>query len=392
MRAKRVYFDNAATTPLDPKVIATMHKFESQFFGNPNSIHLEGQAARAQIDFARADVAAAIFAQPQEIIFTSGATEANNMAIKGAVSLALPKMYDKPHVITTYLEHQSVFNTVQELELQGIIEATYVKPDKNGLIKAEDVIKAVQDNTVLVSVIFVSNEIGSVQPIREIGKLLAEINAKQEHRVLFHTDAVQAFKYYNCHVEKLGVDLMTLSAHKLNGPKGVGAFYLRTGVKLANLLHGGSQEYGLRPGTQNTVGIIGFAEAVKLAGDFEARNKTGQKIRKLSDELIKAIKKIKGVELNGPVGENRTPDNVNFTITGLDQEMVIAKFDLAGFAVSTGSACVSGSAEPSHVIESLGKKYKDPAATVRVSLGKQNTLAEIKSFIKTLEKILTASK
>lgn len=388
MNRKRIYFDNAATTPLDKKVAAAMEKFQAEFFGNPNSIHYEGQQARAKIDFARADIAAAISAQPQEIIFTSGATESNNFAIKGTVSFALAHMNEKPHVITTLLEHQSVYNTVKKMEEQGIIEATYLKPDQQGMIKAEDVIKAVKDNTVLVSIIFVSNEIGSVLPIREIGKMLAEINSKQKYKIVFHTDAVQALKYYNCHVEKLGVDLMTISSHKINGPKGIGALYVKTGTKIENLLHGGSQEYGLRPGTQNTVGIIGFAEAVKLLGDFENKQKSAEKIRKLSNNLINAVKKIKNFEINGPVGENRAPDNVNFTIKDMDQEMVIAKLDLAGFAVSTGSACVSGSAEPSHVILSLGKNYQEPAAIVRVTLGKQNTESEIKHFIDQIKNLI----
>jgi cysteine desulfurase len=252
------------------------------------------------------------------------------------------------------------------------------------MIQAEQIIQSVKDNTVLVSVIFVSNEIGSILPIRQIGKFLTEVNSRQKYKIVFHTDAVQAFKYYNCHVEKLGVDLMTISAHKINGPKGIGALYVKPGTKIENLLHGGSQEYSLRPGTQNTVGIIGFAEAVKLLGDFEQKQESAEKIRKLSDELLDEIKKIKNFEINGPIGENRAPDNVNFTIKGEDQEMVIAKFDLAGFAVSTGSACVSGSSEPSHVILSLDKKYKDPSATVRITLGKQNTDAEIKSFIQLL--------
>jgi cysteine desulfurase len=385
MNKKRIYFDNAATTPLDKKVVAAMDKFQAEFFGNPNSIHYEGQQARAKIDFARADVAAAISAQPQEIIFTSGATESNNFAVKGTVAFALSHMNEKPHVITTLLEHQSVYNTVKKMEEQGIIEATYLKPDRSGIIPAEDVIKAVKDNTVLVSVIFVSNEIGSVLPVREIGKLLAEINARQKYKIVFHTDAVQALKYYNCHVEKLGVDLMTISAHKINGPKGIGALYVKTGTKIENLLHGGSQEYSLRPGTQNTSGIIGFAEAVKLLGDFENKQKSAEKIRTFSDSLLAAVKKMENFEINGPVGEDRTPDNINFTIKGMDQEMVIAKLDLAGFAISTGSACVSGSTEPSHVILSLNNNYEEPAATVRVTLGNQNTADEVNQLINILQ-------
>jgi cysteine desulfurase len=366
---------------LDKKVVLAMSEFQEEFFGNPNSIHLEGQQARAKIDFARQTIAESIFAKPQEIIFTSGATEANNMAVKGVVSYAFANLNEKPHIVTTLLEHQSVYQTVKKMEEKGIIEATYVKPSKEGLIKVEDVIAAIKDNTVLVSVIFVSNEIGSVLPIREIGKYLAEANKKLKQKIYFHTDAVQAYKYYNCHVEKLGVDLMTISGHKINGPKGIGALYVKGGSKIDNLMEGGSQEYDRRPGTQNTVGIIGFAEAVKLLGDFEAKQKAGEQIRQLSSQLLDELKNIKDCELNGPEGENRAPDNVNFTLKGIDQETVIAKFDLAGFAVSTGSACVSGSTKPSHVIESLGKNYMEPSATIRITLGKQNTLNEIKKFI-----------
>jgi cysteine desulfurase len=386
MKSKRVYFDNAATTPLDKRVALAMSKFQAKYFGNPNSIHYEGQQARAKIDFGRAEIAHAISAKPQEIVFTSGATEANNIALKGVVSYYLQKMNEKPHVVTTLLEHQSVYATLKMMEQHGIIEVTYIKPDQSGVVDAEQIIKAIKDNTVLVSVIFVSNEIGSVLPIRQIGKHIAEINTNQKQPIYFHSDAVQAFKYYNCHVEKLGVDLMTLSAHKINGPKGIGALYVKSGTKLDNLMEGGSQEYGIRPGTQNTVGIIGFAEAVKLQGDFEERSKTGEQIRKLSNLLISEIQKMENIELNGPIGEDRAPDNVNFTLKGTDQETIIAKLDLAGFAVSTGSACVSGSTAPSHVIQSLNKNYKDPAATVRITLGRQNTESEMKLFLETIHK------
>jgi cysteine desulfurase len=384
---KRIYLDNAATTPLDPKVQKAMVDFEKKFFGNPNSIHYEGQQARAKIDFARTEVAQAISAKPQEIIFTSGATEANNMAVKGMVSAALSEWNEKPHVVTTELEHQSVYNVVKKMQDQGIIDATFVKPNRDGMISSDDVIKAIRDTTVLVSVIFVSNEIGSVLPIREIGKALADVNKKQRHKVYFHTDAVQAFKYYNCHVDKLGVDLMTLSAHKINGPKGIGALYVRTGTNLDNLLEGGSQEYGRRPGTQNSVGIIGFAEAVKQLGDFEARSKTGDKIRKLSAGVLHQLSRMDKIEINGPLGDDRCPDNINFTIKGVDQETAIAKLDLAGFAVSTGSACVSGSSEPSHVILALNKDFNDPSATVRVTLGSQNKLKELEEFLEAINSL-----
>ncbi len=386
MKQTRIYFDNAATTPLDRKVALAMSKFQNEFYGNPNSVHLEGQRARALIDSARTMIAESIFAKPQELVFTSGATEANNMAIKGVTSFALANMNEKPHLITTEIEHHSVYKVVKKMESYGIIEATYVKPNKDGMVSVDDIVSAIKANTILVSVVFVSNEIGSVLPIREIGKAIADINAKNggvHGKIYFHTDAVQALKHFNCHVEKLGVDLMTISSHKIYGPKGIGALYIKSGTKLDNLMEGGSQEYGLRPGTQNSVGIIGFAEAVKLLGDFEARQKAGQEIRKLSDLLLDEVKKL-GFEVNGPVGEDRAPDNVNFTIKGQDQDTIIAKLDLAGFAVSTGSACVSGSSEPSNAILALNKGYKDSSATVRVTLGKQNTIKEIESFLAVL--------
>lgn len=385
---KRVYFDNAATTPLDKKVIKAMADFELEHYGNPNSIHREGQKAKALIDFARAEVAKSIFAKPQEIIFTSGATESNNFAVSGVVSHAINERQIKPHVITTLLEHQSVYNLISHLKTRGIIEATFIAPSKDGLISADKIISEIRDNTVLISAIYVSNEIGSLIPIRDIGRQLNEINLKLKNKIYFHTDAVSAFKYYNCHVEKLGVDLMTFSAHKINGPKGIGALYIKSGTKLDNLIHGGSQEYGKRPGTQNSVGIIGFAKAVELLGSTDAKLLSQQKIRKQSEYLLHEINKIPQCEINGPIGEDRSPDNVNFTIKDKDQDTVIAKLDLAGFAVSTGSACVSGSTEPSHVILSLNKNYKNPSATVRVTLGKQNSLGEIKKFVHLVNEIL----
>ena len=393
MKTKRIYFDNAATTPLNKRVAKAMSDFELKFYGNPNSIHREGQRARAAIDFARAGIAKFIGAKPQEIIFTSGATEANNYALRGVVSNALHNLRfpsgSKPHIITTQLEHQSVYNTVKLMEEWGIIDVTYLKPTKDGLIAAEDVIKSIKDETILISTIFVSNEIGSVLPIREIGKHLAEVNARQKTQIYFHTDAVQAAKYFNLNVDKLGVDLMTLSAHKLNGPKGVGALYVRTGTHIDNLLTGGSQEYDKRPGTQNTPGIIGFAKALDLLGSLEDRQDQAQKVKILRDKLISEISKFDNCDLNGPADDRRAPDNINFSIFGADSELIMSKLDLAGIAASTGSACVSGSTEPSHVIRALGKINDIPAATVRLTLGSQNSLSEVRQVIKVISEVVS---
>jgi cysteine desulfurase len=288
------------------------------------------------------------------------------------------------------LEHQSVYNLIHKLALGGVVDATFIHPDKNGIISAAQVIEALKKNTVLVSIIFASNEIGSVLPIREIGKALSELPPTTYNlRPLFHVDAVQAAKFYNLNVEKLNCDLLTLSAHKIGGPKGIGALFVKTGVKLNKLMEGGSQEYGRRPGTQNTTGIIGFARAVELLGSLETRQKNSEKISKLRDKLIKEISKIAGVELNGPVGEDRIADNVNFTIRDVDQDALMTTLDLKGIAASTGSACVSGSSTPSHVIESLGKVKKGLAATVRFTLGSDTKSADIDFVIKTLKQIVS---
>jgi cysteine desulfurase len=385
MNKARIYLDNAATTPIDKRVAQAMRDFELKYYGNPSSTHREGQNARAKIDFARAAIAKFINAKPQEVLFTSGATEANNIAIQGVINnyyRGAQNLKAKPHVVTTSLEHQSVYNVIKTLEERGVVEATYVRPIKDGVIEAKDVLNAIRDNTILVSVIFVSNEIGTVLPVREIGKALADL------KPLFHVDAVQAAKYLNCNVEKLECDLMTLSAHKIFGPKGIGALYIKSGTKLGNLMFGGSQEYDKRPGTQNTSGIIGFANAVDLLGPLEKRQKLSDKISTLRDKLISAITKINDVELNGPRGELRTADNVNFTIFDIDQDALMTALDLAGIAASTGSACVSGSSKPSHVITSLRPVSDRQAATVRFTLSMYTKAAEINYVIKTLPALI----
>ncbi|OGE87597.1 MAG: hypothetical protein A3J07_02670 [Candidatus Doudnabacteria bacterium RIFCSPLOWO2_02_FULL_49_13] len=379
---RRIYLDHAATTPVNPHVAQHMRDFELQHFGNPSSSHREGQNARAKIDFARAAVGKFLNAKPQEIVFTSGATEANNLATQGVINYAVQKNKSKPHVVTTQLEHQSVYNTVKELEKRGVIEATFVKPDKNGKIRPDQILKAVKKNTELVSVIFVSNEIGTILPIREIGQSIKGL------KPIFHVDAVQAAQFYNCNVEKLGCDLLTLSAHKIYGPKGIGALYIKSGLKLANLTFGGSQEYGKRPGTQNTAGIMGFAKAIELLGPLENRQDQARKISTLRDLLIDNALRIKNVELNGPTGEERAANNASLTVYGVDQDALMTALDLAGIAASTGSACVSGSSVPSHVIEALGKIGQADAATIRLTLGQNTKPSEIKSAVNILTKII----
>lgn len=374
---KRVYFDYNATTPVDPRIVRTMRDFELRIFGNPSSIHREGQKARAAIDFARVRIAKFLNAHPGEIIFTSGATEANNLALQGVLAAHKKNSRKIPHIVTTELEHHSVYDTVKKMVSRGEAKATFVKPDKNGQIAAKTIFNAIRPDTILISVIFVSNEIGSILPIRELGKLILTYNLKHKSKILFHTDAVQAAKFYNLNADKLNVDLMTLSAHKLYGPKGIGVLLVKKGTLFEPIFEGGSQEYGFRPGTQNTTGIIGFAKAVELLGSLETRQKQERSIRRLRDELMNNLLKIPGVELNGPVGENRSPDNLNTLIYGIDQDALITALDLAGVSASTGSACSSGSAEVSHVIKSLNKTIMEPTAVARFSLGRYTTRQDI---------------
>jgi cysteine desulfurase len=302
------------------------------------------------------------------------------------VNYHLQKGTDKPHIITTKLEHQSVYNTVRELERRGVVTATYISPDRNGLISAENILSAIKPSTVLISVIFVSNEIGSILPVREIGHALK--TGHHPSRPVFHIDAVQAAKFFNLNVEKLDCDLLTLSAHKLYGPKGVGALFVKTGLKMANLSIGGSQEYGKRPGTQNTVGIIGFAKALELLGPLEEKEALSQKISILRDQLIDNVLAIKDVELNGPRTLNRVADNASFTIYNVDQDALLTALDLEDLSASTGSACVSGSSEPSYVIEALGKLAGTQAATLRLTLGSNTTAAEISRASKIITKVI----
>jgi len=385
---KRVYLDYAASTPIHPKVSKAMADFDAKYFGNPNSLHREGQEARAKIDLARADIAKFISAQPQEIIFTSGATESNNLAIQGVVSFAINEFSFKPHIITTKIEHPSVYKIIKTLEERGVVSATYISPDKSGIINPEEVIAAIRHETVLISVIFVSNEIGTIVPVRAIGKLLAEINDKQKHKIIFHTDAAQAIKYENCNVEKINCDLLTFSGHKIYGPKGIGVLYVKTGTKINSLFYGGQQEYKLRPGTQNTPGIIGFAKAIELMGSLDKRLDSAKKITTLRDQLISGLTKIPNIVLNGPGGKEGTSDLVSITIYGIDQESLLASLDLAGISVSTGSACISGAVEPSHVIVALGRINNRRAASVRFTLGAKTTAEEIKYTINTFTTIV----
>ena len=375
---KKIYLDYAATTPLDPKVLEAMTPFLKSDFGNASSIHEPGQKAREAIDKAREKAAEFLNCAASEIIFTGSATEANNLAVFGVVKAAKKKDV-KPHIITTKIEHHAIIEPCEVLEREGTAEITYLTVDKDGLIKPEDVQKALKINTVLVSIMYANNEIGTIQPVVEIGQLL------KKSEVLFHTDAVQAINYLDCDVEKLGVDLLTLSGHKIYGPKGVGALYVRQGTSLAPLIYGGGQERGLRSGTENVAAIVGLGAAI---AQIKTEKVKMAQLMRLRDRLIDGVlTKIPTSRLNGS-RENRLPNNANFSFEAAEGESIVIALDQEGIAASTGSACSSRSLEPSHVLLALGLSHEQAHGSLRLTLGRYTTEQEIDRVLAVLPEII----
>jgi len=401
-----VYLDYAASTPIDQSVLRAMLPYFREEYGNPSSIHGFGQRALAAIDEAREKVAAFLGSVPSEVIFTGSATEANNLAIQGVVRSSQSAVNGAPHIITSQIEHDSVLEVCRQLEKEGV-EVTYLPVTKEGLVLASDLEKALKHNTILVSIMYANNEIGTIQPIAETANIIKNENTKRhtlsaKHpRIIFHTDAVQAANYLNCNIDKLGVDLLTLSAHKIYGPKGVGALYIRKGTVLRPLISGGGQEFNLRPGTENVAGIVGFGAAItqvtRLRQGYggQAGNKlpafakaaagkqvTG--ITSLRDMLInKMLKNIPRARLNGSA-EIRLANNANFCFPGVDAESLIIALDQKGIAVSSGSACSTRAIKPSHVLRAIGLSDKDARSSVRFSLGRYSTAAEINYLMEIL--------
>jgi cysteine desulfurase len=381
----KIYFDHAATTPVDPEVLQAMRPYFSDKFGNASSLHTFGQEAMEGVDKAREQVADFLGCSPLEVIFTSGATEADNLAIQGVVAAS---KVSKPHIITSVIEHPAVLEVCRSLARAKRAEISYVKVNKKGLIEVEEVKKLIQDNTILVTIMYVNNEIGTIQPIAEIGQLISKINKiRKTNKIYLHTDAVQALNYLDCQVNKLKVDLLSLSGHKIYGPKGVGALYVRQGTLIKPIQKGGHQEYGLRPGTLNTPLIVGLGKAVQKLGTRDSGLGT-RKIKKLRDRLMQEIiKKIPNVLINGDL-EKRVPNNLNISFLGTEGESLMLMLDMEGIAVSTGSACASGSLEPSHVLLALGLKHLEAHGSLRITLGKKNTEQEINQLLKILPRVV----
>lgn len=370
----KVYMDNAATTKLSPDVLNAMMPYLTDIYGNASSVHAFGREAHEGVEHARNQVAAAINASPDEIFFTAGGTESDNMAIKGVAHKYAKK---GKHIITTAIEHHAVLHTCEALEKEGY-EVTYLPVDEDGLISVEQVRAAMRDDTLLVTVMFANNEVGTIEPIAEIGALCRERN------VLFHTDAVQAVCHIPIDVRAMNIDLMSISAHKFHGPKGIGALYCRKGIVLEPVIVGGAQERKRRAGTENVAGIVGLGAAIERAHKNMSADMA--RVSALRDKLISGIlKNIPHVKLNGHPTQ-RLPQNVNFSIRYIEGESILLMLDINGIAASSGSACTSGSLDPSHVLLAMGIPHEIAHGSLRLTLSDMTTDEEVDYVLETLTK------
>ena len=371
-----VYADNAATTQVSPTAVAAMMPFLTEEYGNPSSFYSLGQRAAEALVKARETVAECLGAEPGEIYFTSGGSEADNQAIRSAAFVGAKK--GKRHIISTKFEHHAVLHTLAQLEKEGF-DVTLLDVHPNGVITVEDVANAIREDTCLVTIMFANNEIGTVQPIKEIGALC------REKKIPFHTDAVQAVGHVPINVKEMNIDMLSLSGHKFHGPKGIGALYVRRGIPLKNLIEGGQQEKGKRGGTENMPGIVGMAAAMKEAIDHMDENMT--KITALREKLITGLEKIPHSKLNGD-RNIRVPGTVNFCFEGIEGESMLLLLDANGIAASSGSACTSGSLDPSHVLLALGLPHEVAHGSLRLSIGEYNNEAEIDHILETVPKVV----
>ncbi len=370
---KKIYLDHAATTPVDSRVFNSMKPYFSSRFGNASSLHSSGQIAKQALEKAREKVARAIGAKSNEIIFTSGGTESDNLAILGTINANVGK-----HIITSEIEHPAVLNTIKFLEKNGF-DITYIPVDRDGIIKVEELESVIKAETVLISIMHANNEIGTIQPIEEIG------NIAQAKGIPFHCDAVQSVGKIEVDVNKLNVDLLSISSHKIEGPKGVGALYRRENRKIEPIQFGGGHERGLRSGTENVCGCVGFAKAIELTTENLERN--SEKMRNLRDKLIDEVLKIPDSYLNGH-RTKRLPNNANFRFKYIEGESLLLYLDQKNIEASTGSACSAKSLEPSHVLTAIGIKHEDAHGSLRLTLGPKNTESEIEYVLDTLSPIV----
>lgn len=385
-----IYLDHASTTPVDHSVVEAMRPYWSEIYGNSASQHAFGREAAAATDEARDTIARFLQCQYGEIYFTSGATESNNLAIFGIFEAAQKKFpHITPHIIVSSIEHPSVLDACKELQKRGA-EVTYMPVDENGILDKKDIQKHIKDETILVCIMHTNNEVGTVQPIRRFGKYIQKTNQKRKElfhqrqikqelpHIHFHVDATQAAPYFKIHVDDLLADMISLSAHKVYGPKGIGVLYVRAGTILRQQVFGGGQERGVRPGTVPTALTIGAAKAFELAAT--SRDADSAYISELRDVMIEELLKIPGTKLNGSM-EHRSPNNINVSFEGVSAERLLLNLDMKGVAVSHGSACSSGSMEASHVLKAMGLSDERCHSAIRITLGRQNTESDIQAAL-----------
>ena len=376
MENRLIYVDNSATTPISKEVLDAMMPWLTEGYGNASSIYSKGREAGWALKGAREQIASILGAQPNEIYFTSGGSESDNWAIKGAAATMAKR--GKKHIITSAFEHHAVLHSCAALEKQGF-EVTYVPVHENGIVRVEDIEAAIRPDTGLVTIMYANNEIGTVQPIKEIGALC------RKHKIWFHTDAVQAFGHVPINVEEQNIDMLSVSGHKIHAQKGVGLLYVKRGVVLPNLIDGGAQERGKRAGTENIAGIVGLAKAMEIASqNIEER---GERTKVLRDKLIDNILKIERTRLNGD-REKRLPGNVNISIEGIEGESLLLSLDMYGICASSGSACTSGSLDPSHVLLAIGLCHEVAHGSLRISLSDENTMEDVDRILEVLPGIV----
>lgn len=377
---KIIYADNAATTSVHPRVLAEMLPYLGEFYGNPSSLYSKGQEVNVCIEGARKRIAKILNCEPREIYFTGCGSESDNWAIKGAVDAYMQRYKtDKCHIITTKIEHHAVLNTCKALEKKGV-DVTYLEVDKNGSVNPEDVIKNLREDTCLVAIMYANNEIGTVEPIAEIAKLLAD------KKVLFFTDAVQAVGHVPVDVKKLGVDMLSLSGHKFRAPKGIGALYIKSGVVIKNLIDGGGQERSKRGGTENVASIMALAKALEIAN--EQMQDDNARLAMLRDELIRRITSEIPESLLTGHPTKRLPGTASFVFKYIEGESLLLMLDAAGICASTGSACSSKSLEPSHVLLSIGLPHEIAHGSLRLSLSHETTLEEVEYIIENVKRVV----
>ena len=375
-RLGMIYLDNAATTRTTPEVVSAMMPYFTEAYGNPSSVYSFASNNKVAITTARTQIAEVMNARPEDVYFTAGGTESNNWALKETFATYQHK---GNHIITTKIEHHAILHTCEWLEKKGA-QITYVNVDEEGIVKLDELEKAITDETILISVMFANNEIGTIQPIREIGAIA------KAHGVLFHTDAVQAFGQVPIDVEAMNIDMLSASGHKIHGPKGIGALYIKKGIKIRSFIHGGAQERKRRAGTENVPGIIGMAKAVTLAAD--TMNERTAKIIKLRDYLIERVMaEIPYTKLNGDKVK-RLPNNTNISFRFIEGESLLIMLDMAGICGSSGSACTSGSLDPSHVLLAIGLPHEIAHGSLRLSLSEETTKEELDTVVVELKKIV----